>query len=618
MSTLSIPQKLKTWSFNARLIRYGATSFTIHTIFTLLLFSLQIVPGLIIKAVFDSINTVGSGGGGAAAGMQALYALVGLYVLTGVAQLVLGLGSEYYGWTFRLKVGALLRRNLFASILRRSGNTPLPISPGEAINRFRIDVGEVTDFPTWLPDQLGKWIAALAALIIMAKINLTITLVIFIPMTGVFILTRLAWARMIHYSRLSARKTDAVTGFVSEALGAVQAVKVADAETAVADHFHTLNEERATATIRLQLYYGLLNLMSNSMVTFGIGVVLLLAGQAIQEGTFTVGDFALFVSYLWFTTQVPLEIGAFYGDYKTQEVSIDRMVEIMHPDPAWSLAEFHPVYEKGALPEVPSVVKSAADHLEQLDIQDLTYHYPSNGSHENHRANGIEHISLRVRRGEFVVITGRVGSGKTTLLRSIAGILPAQGGEICWNGKSIEEPSSWMRPPRCAYTSQVPRLFSEPLKNNILMGMRDDNAKLAQAVYQSVLEPDIQTLENGLDTLVGPRGIRLSGGQVQRAAAARSFIRKPELLILDDLSSALDVETEHTLWKRLDEARSQGDYLTCLVVSHRKAALRRADHIIILRNGQVEAQGSLEELLHSCDEMQRLWKGEVEDRDVDQ
>ena len=612
MSTLSNPQKLKTWPFNARLMRYGAASFIIHTIFTLLLFSLQIVPGLIIKAVFDAINTVGSGGGDTDSRMQAIYGLVGLYVLTGVAQLVLGLGSEYYGWTFRLKVGALLRRNLFASILRRSGNSPLSISPGEAINRFRIDVGEVTDFPTWLPDQLGKWIAALAALIIMANINLTITLVIFVPMTGVFILTRLAWARMIHYSRLSARKTDTVTGFVSEALGAVQAVKVGDAETAVADHFHDLNEERAIAAIRLQLYYGLLNLMSNSMVTFGIGVVLLMAGQAIQAGTFTIGDFALFVSYLWFTAQVPLEIGAFYGDYKTQEVSIDRMVEIMHPDPAESLAEFHPVYEKRALPEVPPIVKNQADRLEQLDIQDLTYHYPSNGT------NGVEHISLRVRRGEFVVITGRVGSGKTTLLRSIAGILPAQDGEIRWNGKRVEQPSRWMRPPRCAFTAQVPRLFSESLKNNILMGMQVDNAVLVQAVYQSVLEPDLLTLEDGLDTLVGPRGIRLSGGQVQRAAAARSFIRKPELLILDDLSSALDVETEQTLWERLDEARSQGDYQTCLVVSHRKAALSRADHIIVLKNGQLEAQGSLDELLQSCDEMQRLWKGEVEDGSVDQ
>ena len=117
---------------------------------------------------------------------------------------------------------------------------------------------------------------------------------------------------------------------------------------------------------------------------------------------------------------------------------------------------------------------------------------------------------------------------------------------------------------------------------------------------------DARRLESGLDTLVAPRGVRLSGGQAQRAAAARMLVRDPELLVFDDLSSALDVETERVLWERMFEGRDT----TCLVVSHRRPALRHADQIVVLKDGRVHASGALEELLESSEEMRRLGRGE--------
>jgi ATP-binding cassette subfamily B protein len=623
MSTKSLSSPsdtLQTWPLVWKMIRFKPHTFGIHSIFVAAVFGLQIFPGLIVRQIFDTISGASAPRQATILGVNYLWWLVGLYLLVELARLLLSIGSEWYGTTFHRALSALLSRNLLASILRRPGDKPLPVSSGEALNRFDEDVQEVADFPLWLPDQLGKWIAAGVAIVIMASINLPITLVIFIPLLGMVILTRLAWSRVIYYRKASGKANDIVSGFLAEAFSAVQAIKVANAEESITAQIQQLNEQRAEMDVRHWTYRELLHALNSSMVTFGIGLMLLLSGQAIAGGTFTIGDFALFVSYLWFTTAVPSEIGTFYGDYQTQAVSIERMLELVRPDPPESLAEHHPVYEHGAIPPVSYPLKTNADRLETLEVRGLTYRH--NGinnpgadqpdENEDPRIRGIEGIDFTLRRGELLVITGRVGSGKSTLARVLIGMLPRDGGEILWNGKPVSDFAGTFRPPRCAYLPQVPRLFSDSLRENILMGYTADGSVVDEAIHLSVLEDDIQALENGLDTLVGPRGVRLSGGQVQRTAAARMFIRQPELLVFDDLSSALDVETEQELWQRIDERRTSpsGDHaLTCLVVSHRRPAFMRADRILILMHGRVEAQGTLAELLNSNREMQQLWQG---------
>jgi ABC-type multidrug transport system fused ATPase/permease subunit len=211
---------------------------------------------------------------------------------------------------------------------------------------------------------------------------------------------------------------------------------------------------------------------------------------------------------------------------------------------------------------------------------------------------------LRLEHGQCLVITGRIGAGKTTALRALLGLLPRQSGQLRWNGELIEDPASVLVPPRCGYTPQVPHLFTDSLRNNLLLGRGPAEATpdLERALAMAQLEADLATLGDGLDSQVGPRGVALSGGQVQRAAVARMLAQRPALLVLDDLSS-LDGPTEEALWAAL---RADPE-TTILAASHRQAALRRADCILVLRDGVVLDAGGLDELLARCEEMRRLW-----------
>lgn len=564
---------------------------------TLIFAGAPLATGLVTRNYFNAL-------GGARPDLQLALSFCAMLLGVAFARLVIivvdiAIDNSWNTWSRNM-----MRRNLFEHILRQPGARALPESAGSTISRLRDDIPEAL-----MPLRLLAWLLAYAtfgavALTIMARIDPNMTLAVSAPMLVIVVAAVVTRQRVTTYSRERKRASARVIGFVAQIFSSAQAIKVANAEPRVIEELRRLNEVRRTATLRDAVFTKALDAVFVNAVNIATGVILLVASGRAQS--FSVGDFALFAQYLVGLTELVTRVGEFIVRYRQGQVSYERLTRLLWGAPDTVMTHLSPMPLRTVPPFQRTAAPVAADDLETLDVRGLTFVYAESG-------RGVRDVSLRLRRGTFTVVTGRVGAGKTTLLRALLGLLPAQSGEVLWNGALVRDPAAFFTPPRAAYTGQAPRLFSESLRDNVLMG---EDGQLETALYNAVLEDDVAAMEKGLATLVGPRGVRLSGGQIQRAAAARMFVRAPSLLVFDDLSSALDVETEAKLWERLQKARDvspeskvpSGESSTILAVSHRRAALMQADQIIVMKDGAIVAQGKLSELLSTSSEMRQLWE----------
>ena len=578
-----------------RLLRRHGWAFLADAAIGAAFFLVGMVPGLIAKQVLDRLAAPNGE-------TLAIWLIVTLMLVKAV-HVALGIGWMAADTALRGVLLALLRQNLFDRVMALPAARALPMPVGDALSRFMEDVREVVESLckrgglTNLTSSLSFTTVAVA---VMAQINVRLTVLALLPVLGVTLISYSAGQRINRFRRRSRQAAGEVSGFLHEIFSNIQLIKLSGAQGQVIARLMQHNKVRRQAAVRDNVFVAVLHSSSSFVLALGVGLILLASTGDFRRGDLTVGDLALFTYLLQEVGIGVAVLGDFLRQWRQARVSAGRLAALQQGDCITELARRRPLYLRGTPAEAAAEVapRSVADQLRQLEIRGLSYRYGPDGF-------ALREVDLTLVRGSTTVITGRVGSGKSTLVQCLLGMLRADAGTVYWNGEPVTDPASFLGPPRSAYLPQNPQFFSDTVRHNILLGLPGDGDAERDAVYRAVFEQDLAAMPDGFDTAVGPRGYRLSGGQRQRLAAARMLVREADLLVIDDASAALDVQTEQVLWDRLtSSAQASGQAL--LIITNKLPALMRANTVVMMEEGRVVGAGPFRSLLADCAPLRRL------------
>ncbi|OKI89440.1 ATP-binding cassette domain-containing protein [Micromonospora sp. CB01531] len=447
---------------------------------------------------------------------------------------------------------------------RVSGHTPAEV----------VAQGGDTDRVVQLADNLMDQFIALALLVSMVAVTGSVVPGLFF--VGTMVVSGLAATlfgpRLERTARGTVKARAAFATALVSSLSAARTVKLAGATRPVLDHLARLDvvrSDRQRREIAMQVWARSTPSMASGLLPIGAWALYLTGGLSAGGVLVAVSTLGAARWFAWTTASL-------VSHYPSARVWTRRTVA-MAGVAAYSATVPGVDIAAGT---APAPVPAARRPLRRLELAGF-------GALHTDGTLAVRDVDLTVDRGQLVLVVGPVGSGKSSLLRALAGIVHHTGA-LRWNGEPVTEPELFLRPNQVGYVGQLPRVLSGTVADNIALGHEVD---AAEAVSTAQLDHDLAAAGGGLGLLIGHKGTRLSGGQLQRLALARALAPRTELLVADDVSSALDVTTELALWAAL---REHG--VTVVGSTAKRAALVRADHVVVLVDGAVVAQGPWRDL----------------------
>ncbi len=470
-----------------------------------------------------------------------------------------------------------LKDKLFEHFLQIKLTSIQNIKNGELMSYFVKDVGEIRGLMYRLLSQGTRiFFVLIITTYTMKSVHLGLTIATLCPI----VITAFIIIILKKYVENSFKKSQKyftnLSEYVQESTDSIRTTKAYSGETNQLKKFIKRNKILKMSNVAVDLYSTLLSTSVSICFGFCYGITILYGSKLVLDKTISIGDFVAFNGYIDMFFSPVVWLPGVISKIKRAQISYNRL------DTVFKL-------EKENL-MLSSDVEKGKIHGDIL-VNDLTFNYPGNLD------TVLENVTLDIKEGQTLGIIGTIGSGKTTLMNLLLRLYPVQDGKIFINGEDINKLNLVSLRKSICYITQDNFLFSTTIKENVRLFQEEFNdPEIEKSTENAMLSSDLSCMKNGINTIIGERGIDLSGGQKQRVVISRAFLNKSNIVIFDDTFSALDNKTEEYLLENIKEL-VKGK--TCIIISNRISDVKFADNIIVLDSGKIIEHGTHQELLQN-------------------
>ena len=494
-----------------------------------------------------------------------------MIAVLGMIQWVLNFGMR---WNFTA-LSRYVERDVRASYVRHLVTLPLSFfttrQVGDLMARATNDVEAIQRFLHHaFRMSLTGILTFFLSLAMMCSIDWELAILSLIPMPIMVLSARAMAGRMRRGYRAVQEQFGVMSSAIQENLSGMRVVKAFSRRFPEIARFSLLNDdyvERNRSLIRLRSFFYPFTFLLNGI---SMVVILWLGGLRVIEGTLSLGAFVAFNAYLIRMSRPMMMLGRMVDEHQRAVASLTRIESITRERQ-----------------QILDTTDDGNSYRGEIEFRNVQFSYDGQPA--------LEDVSLKVAAGSTLAIVGRVGSGKSTLARMIPRLIHADAGEILIDGTPIEDiPITAIRS-IIGYVPQDTFLFSDTIRENVFLGGSEaSDESVIRATEISQLSGDLEIMPEGIDTIVGERGVTLSGGQKQRTALARAVIREPKILILDDAMSSVDTRTEEAILGGLREVMRER---TTVLIAHRISTVKDADHIVVMDEGRIVEEGDHDSLV---------------------
>ena len=505
-------------------------------------------------------------------------------LITGLKMLVFsligcfgGIASAAFGTAAAQKMGNDLRKDAFANVMHMSFQQTDKFTTGSLVTRLTNDITAIQEFVAMslrMFVRTGMQFIGGIAVILTLNVNFGIVLVISLPVQLIAVAIIMKKASPL-FSIVQSR-LDKVNSVVQENVSGARVVKAFTREEYEINRFDNANTDLMTTNLKVQKLLATLNPILMIIMNASVIAIIMIGGFQVEAKAMQVGEVMAAVTYITQILMSVMMVGMMFQQVSRSAASMKRVNEVLSTNPV--ISDGH---------------KSAdSDNSGTVEFRNVDFSYP--GSSGKPVLSGID---LKAEKGQMIAILGSTGCGKTSLVNLVSRFYDATKGDVLVDGVNVKDYDVDTLRSKIGVVLQKSELFSGTVAENIRWGCEtatDEEVKTAAKIAQA--EEFIDGFNDGYDTMISEKGASLSGGQKQRMAIARAIIKKPEILIFDDSTSALDLSTEAKLHKALRESLSG---VTVIMIAQRIASVMRADKIAVLENGSICAFGTHKELMES-------------------